>query len=194
MYAIVDIGGLQYKVSKSVVIRVPKLKTEPGKSIELKNVLLLVDKDKVQVGKPTIANASVSAKVISHGKDKKVMVFKKKRRKNYRVLRGHRQEYTEIQIDQISTGKAGTAKPVKTAAAPKAAAKTPAKPASKAKPAAKPASDKSKAAKKTAPGKKKEKFDENDSCRIRQGPGCPAQRCQRRCHISRGKGSSNQDR
>jgi large subunit ribosomal protein L21 len=133
MYAIVDIGGVQYKVSKSMKIHVPKMEVEPGKSVELDRVLLLVDKDDVKVGKPTVADASIVAKVISHGKDKKVIVFKKKRKKNYRVLRGHRQEYTELQIDQIMIGKTAAAKTEKTAAPaePKAKDTAPAKPAVK---------------------------------------------------------------
>jgi large subunit ribosomal protein L21 len=133
MYAIVDIGGVQYKVSKSMKIRVPKMEVEPGKSIELNKVLLLVDNDDVQVGKPTVANVSIKANVISHGKDKKVIVFKKKRKKNYRVLRGHRQQYTELQIDQIATGKTAAAKTEKAAAPaqPKAKEAAPAKPAVK---------------------------------------------------------------
>ena len=116
MYAIVDIGGVQFKVSKSMTIRVPKMGIEPGKSVELNNVLLLVDKENVKVGKPIVAGVSIKANVISHGKDKKVIVFKKKRRKNYRVLRGHRQEYTELQIDQITVGKTTAPKTEKTAA------------------------------------------------------------------------------
>ena len=134
MYAIVDIGGVQFKVSKSMKIRVPKMEVEPGKSVEFDQVLLLVDKDNVQVGKPTVADVSIKANVISHGKDKKVIVFKKKRRKRYRVLRGHRQQYTELQIDQISIGKTTATKTEKTAASVEPKAKkdeTPVKSASK---------------------------------------------------------------
>ncbi len=158
-------------------IRVPKMGIEPGKSVELNKVLLLVDKEDVKVGKPTVANVSIKASVISHGKDKKVVVFKKKRRKGYRVLRGHRQQYTELQIDQISVGKTATTKTEKTAASvgPKAkdeapvksAPKTPVKGASKVpakttvkkqipkKTASKSASAKPKTAKKTDASKAK---------------------------------------
>jgi len=142
MYAIIEVGGLQYKVAKDQKLRVPKIDKEVGKSVELKNVLLFVDKDKVEVGKPIVKNISVKATILSHGKDKKVLVFKKKRRKGYKVLKGHRQQFTEIKIDKIGTVKEAAPKPAsaKTAAKPKAApkAKTEAKPktAPKKKPAA----------------------------------------------------------
>ena len=77
MYAIIEVGGLQYKVAKDQKLRVPKIDKEVGKSVELKNVLLFVDKDKVEVGKPIVKNISVKATILSHGKDKKVIVFKK---------------------------------------------------------------------------------------------------------------------
>ena len=105
MYAVVEVGGMQWKVSNAETIRVPKIEKEPGKSIELDRVLLIVDEEKVSIGKPVVANAKVKATVLSHGKAKKVKVFKKKRRKNYRVLKGHRQEYTELRIDRISFSK-----------------------------------------------------------------------------------------
>jgi len=134
MYAIIEVGGMQWKVQKSEKIQVPKVDAEPGKSITLDKVLLVVDKENVTVGKPFISNAVVQAKVLNHGKDKKVMVFKKKRRKDYKVTRGHRQDFTEIQIDQITLGK--SAKPgtqTAPAAKPKetAAKKTAAKPVQK---------------------------------------------------------------
>lgn len=105
MYAVVEVGGMQWKVSKSVTIRVPKMEEETGKSVELDRVLLVVDNAKVNIGKPLVPNAKVKATVLSHGRAKKVRVFKKKRRKNYKVLRGHRQDYTELRIDRISIDK-----------------------------------------------------------------------------------------
>ena len=105
MYAIVEVGGMQFKVSKSDVIRVPKSDDEPGKTIQLDRVLLIVDKDQINVGKPLISNAVVKAKVLSHKKDAKIKIFKKKRRKGYKVLKGHRQQYMELQIDQIGIEK-----------------------------------------------------------------------------------------
>jgi len=105
MYAIVEVGGMQWKISNKKTIRVPKLEEEPGQSIELDRVLLVVDNGKVNIGKPIVPQAKVKATVLSHGKAKKIKVFKKKRRKGYRVLRGHRQEYTELRIDRISFSK-----------------------------------------------------------------------------------------
>jgi large subunit ribosomal protein L21 len=101
MYAVIEVAGVQCKVAGEKTIRVPKLEIEPGKSLELDRVLLVVDEDKVNIGKPLVANVKVKATVVAHGKADKVKVFKKKRRKNYKVLKGHRQEYTEIRIDSI---------------------------------------------------------------------------------------------
>lgn len=103
MYAIVDIAGKQFKVSKDDQLRVPKVDAEVGKSIEFDKVLLVSDdKGKVTVGQPTVKGAKVKAKVVEFGRDEKVVVFKKKRRKGYRVKRGHRQDYTNVQIQSIS--------------------------------------------------------------------------------------------
>lgn len=167
MYAVVEVGGMQWRVSKKAMLRVPKVDAEVGKSIELDRVLLVVDKGDVNVGKPVIQGMSVKATVVSHGKDDKVKVFKKKRRKGYRVLKGHRQEYTEIRIDAIGAAPKA-AKPEKKPeaankdvapkAAPKKGTDQKASPAGKPKPAAKkPASSPKKtsgasgAAKKPAP-------------------------------------------
>ena len=103
MYAIIEVGGVQYKISGATTIRVPKIEKDPGKSIELDRVLLLVQNDEVSVGKPVVPNVKIQATVVSHGKAKKILVFKKKRRKGYKVLRGHRQEYTDLRIDKIGT-------------------------------------------------------------------------------------------
>ncbi len=101
MYAIVELGGMQWKVEEKQTLRVPSIETEPGKPVQMDQVLLVADGDKIQVGRPTVAGAKVEATVVSHGKADKVMVFKKKRRKNYKVLRGHRQPFTEIRIEKI---------------------------------------------------------------------------------------------
>ena len=105
MYAIVEIGGYQWKVSKKETLKVPKIEAEPGKTINLDQVLLIVDGEKVNIGKPLVSDATVKAKVVSHGRGKKVMVFKKKRRKDYKVKKGHRQDFTEITIESIGFGK-----------------------------------------------------------------------------------------
>jgi len=101
MYAVVEIAGKQFKVTSSDKVRVPKLDVEVGKTVRFDKVLLVADDGNVKVGNPTVAGARVEAKVLAHGKDEKVTVFKKKRRKGYRVKRGHRQPYTEIEISEI---------------------------------------------------------------------------------------------
>ena len=108
MYAIVEIGGMQWKVAKKDTLRVPMIELDPGKSLEFDRVLLVVDDENVEIGKPVVPHAKIKATVVSHGKDKKIKVFKKKRRKNYKVIRGHRQDFTEITIDQITISKAAT--------------------------------------------------------------------------------------
>lgn len=101
MYAIVNISGKQYKVEKSQVLTVDLLQEEEGKKVEFDQVMLIDEDGKVNVGTPVIEGAKVTAKVVSHFKDKKVLVFKKKRRKGYQKLNGHRQQYSQIQIESI---------------------------------------------------------------------------------------------
>ncbi|GAL66354.1 50S ribosomal protein L21 [Jejuia pallidilutea] len=101
MYAIVEIAGHQFKVEKDQKVFVNRLATEEGKSVSFDNVLLLGDGDKITVGAPAIDGAQVSAKVLKHLKGDKVIVFKKKRRKGYRVKNGHRQSLSEIVIESI---------------------------------------------------------------------------------------------
>jgi len=101
MYAIVNIAGQQFKVSENQNLYVHRLKSEEGSSVEFDNVLL-VDKDgNITLGTPSIKGATVKAKVLTHLKGDKVIVFKKKRRKGYRLKRGHRQYLTRIQIESI---------------------------------------------------------------------------------------------
>ncbi len=113
MYAIVEIAGQQFKVEKDQKVFVHRLQTEEGKKVAFDNVLLLADGDKVTVGAPAIDGAQVGAKVLKHLKGDKVVVFKKKRRKGYRVKNGHRQALTEIQIDNITATGAKKAAPAK---------------------------------------------------------------------------------
>ena len=101
MYAVVEIVGKQFKVAPSEKVKVPRLKAEVGQEVNFDKVLLVSDNGTVKVGNPTVEGTKVEAKVLSHGKDEKVIVFKKKRRKGYRVKRGHRQGYTEIEISKI---------------------------------------------------------------------------------------------
>ena len=113
MYAIVEIAGHQFKVEKDQKVFVNRLTSEEGKQVAFDNVLLVADGDKVTVGAPAIGGAQVSAKVLKHLKGDKVIVFKKKRRKGYRVKNGHRQSLTEIQIENILTSGAKKAAPAK---------------------------------------------------------------------------------
>ena len=129
MYAIVEIAGQQFKVAKDQKVFVNRLATEEGKKVSFDNVLLIGDGDKVTVGAPAINGAQVGAKVVKHLKGDKVIVFKKKRRKGYRVKNGHRQSLSEIIIESIVASGAKKAAPAKKAepkketkaAAPKAA-------------------------------------------------------------------------
>ena len=127
MYAIVEIAGQQFKVAKDQKVYVHRLQGEEGSSVSFDKVYLLDDGTQVTLGAPAITGASVEAKVVKHLKGDKVIVFKKKRRKGYRVKNGHRQSLTEILIESISAkGGAKKAAPKKeaapTAKAPVAAA------------------------------------------------------------------------
>ena len=102
MYAIVEIAGQQFKVAKDQKLFVHRLGDKEGSKVSFEKVFLLDDGKKVSIGAPAITGASVDAKVISHLKDDKVIVFKKKRRKGYRVKNGHRQSITELVIEKIN--------------------------------------------------------------------------------------------
>ncbi|MBJ6367614.1 50S ribosomal protein L21 [Snuella sedimenti] len=115
MYAIVEIAGQQFKVVKDQKVFVNRLQTEEGKQVAFDNVLLVADGDNVTVGAPAIDGAQVGAKVLKHLKGDKVIVFKKKRRKGYRVKNGHRQALTEIVIESIAASGAKKAAPAKEA-------------------------------------------------------------------------------
>ncbi len=101
MYAIVDIAGQQFKVKAGQKLKVHRLEAEEGKHVELGNVLLVSNGSTVNVGTPTVDGARIAAKVLSHGKGDKVLVFKKKRRKGYKKMNGHRQYLTELWIESI---------------------------------------------------------------------------------------------
>lgn len=101
MYAIVDVAGQQFKVEKDQKIYVHRLEGDEGDVVEFDQVLLIEDGDKILIGEPTIEGALVSGKIISHLKGDKVKVFKKKRRKGYQVLKGHRQYLSQILIENI---------------------------------------------------------------------------------------------
>lgn len=101
MYAIVNIAGKQFKVTQDQFVYTPRLEGEEGASVEFDQVLLIDNDGKVKVGAPTVKGAKVSAKILSHLKDDKVIVFKKKRRKGYKVKNGHRQPLTKVLIETI---------------------------------------------------------------------------------------------
>lgn len=101
MYAIIRTGGKQYQVACGDRLRVEKLEGNVGDSVDLDDVLMVVEGEEVKVGQPVLENAKVVAKIAEQGKNKKVLVFKKKRRKGYRLKRGHRQSYTALQIEEI---------------------------------------------------------------------------------------------
>jgi len=101
MYAVIRSGGKQYRVAPGQTIRLEKLTGEVGAKVELGNVLLVENDGKIQVGSPLVANAKIQATVLEHDRSKKVLVFKKKRKKQYRRTQGHRQDYTAVRIDNI---------------------------------------------------------------------------------------------
>jgi len=141
MYAIVEIAGQQFKVEKDQRVFVHRLEDKEGAKVAFDDVLLISDNGKVSVGAPAISGAQVTAKILSHLKDDKVIVFKKKRRKGYQVKNGHRQYLSEIQIESIVAAgakkaatqkeepKAKTAEAKPEAAAPKKETPTPKTPA-----------------------------------------------------------------
>ena len=103
MYAIIESCGKQYKVAEGDVVFFEKLDAEEGKKVTFDKVVLVSDEGKVQVGNPYVKGVKVEGKVISHGKGKKIIVFKMKPKKNYRRKQGHRQPYTKVEITGIKT-------------------------------------------------------------------------------------------
>ena len=163
MYAVVKTGGKQYRVTKDDTILVEKLDADEGQTVTLSDVMMLGDGDKVTVGNPVVADASVEAQVVSQTRGPKIIIFRRKRRKNHRRTQGHRQDLTLLKITDINTSGKKAAAPAKKAAAKaeeKPAAKKEAAPAKKAaakaeeKPAVKKAAAKTKTAKKAAAPKK----------------------------------------
>jgi large subunit ribosomal protein L21 len=101
VYAIIQTGGKQYRVTPGDVLRVERLPGERGDEVMLDQVLLVTDGDAVQVGQPLVGNATVRTRIVRQGQGKKVLVYKKKRRKNYRRKQGHRQLFTALEIKEI---------------------------------------------------------------------------------------------
>ena len=101
MIAVVDILGQQFKVTENTKYYVPRLRQEPESEVTFDQVLLLSDGEKTKVGSPLVKGAKVTAKVLEHTKDNKVLVFKKKKRKGYQKMNGHRQQLTKIEVTKI---------------------------------------------------------------------------------------------
>ena len=113
MYAIIEACGKQYKVAQGDVVFFEKLDAEEGKKVKFDNVILVSeDNGKIEVGNPYVKGAKVEGKVVSHGKAKKILVYKYKAKKNYRRTQGHRQPYTKVEITSVKTAteKKATAK------------------------------------------------------------------------------------
>ncbi len=102
MYAIIETGGKQYKVSEGDVVFIEKLEAAEGEAVTFDKVLVVADGENVTIGTPAVAGATVSAKVEKQGKAKKIYVFKMKRKKNYRRKKGHRQPFTKVTIEKIN--------------------------------------------------------------------------------------------
>ena len=104
MYAIIRSGGKQFRAEPGQTIKIPSLAAEVGETVTFDDVMLTATDDGITVGTPSVKGATVKGEVVEHGKGKKVIVFKWKRRKNYRRKQGHRQKYTAVRIDEITAG------------------------------------------------------------------------------------------
>ncbi|MBP8743414.1 MAG: 50S ribosomal protein L21 [Acidaminococcaceae bacterium] len=101
MYAIIQTGGKQYRVSEGDVVSIEKLTAAEGEEVVFDQVLTVVSDSDIKIGKPVVEGAKVTAKVVEHGKGKKILVFKYKAKSNYRKRQGHRQPYTKVEISKI---------------------------------------------------------------------------------------------
>ena len=140
MFAIIRADGRQYRVAKGDIIRFDRMKAEPGDSFESSQVLAIAEEDnKLKIGSPVVEGAKVEGTILQHGKDKKIIVFKRKRRKTYRRKYGHRQDHTLVKIDKISAKAPAAKKTVQKKSVKETgeAAKTTAKKTAAKKPAAK---------------------------------------------------------
>ena len=101
MYAVIKTGGKQYRVAEGDLLRVEKIKGEVGEVVEFDEVLMIVNDERVEIGRPVLKDSKVVGEIVEQGKDKKIIVFKSKRRKGYRKKQGHRQQYTALKIKEI---------------------------------------------------------------------------------------------
>jgi|TARA_B110000914_G_scaffold17935_1_gene13698 large subunit ribosomal protein L21 len=115
MYAIVNISGKQFKATEGARVRVPLQTGDAGAKLTFDNVLLVHDGSSTQIGAPTVVGATVTATVVDHGREKKILIYKKKRRKGYQRKNGHRQWFTEVEIQKIQATATKTKKPAKKA-------------------------------------------------------------------------------
>ncbi len=151
MYAIIQIAGKQFKVKPGMVLNVPTLALEPGKKVNIERVLAYSDGKTLEVGTPELTNIAIDGTVVAHGRAKKIIVFKKKRRKGYQKKQGHRQGFTQIKVEGIAPAKPAVKEKVAKADVEVIAKKKPV--TKKATAAKKPAAKKAPAAKKSAPKK-----------------------------------------
>ena len=119
MFAVIKAGGKQYRVAEDQLLKVEGIEGEPGTIVQIGDVIMLGG-DKPEIGSPTVAGASVAAEIVKHGRGPKVIAFKKRRRKNSRRKRGHRQDYVLIRVSEILTGGAKPSKGPKPKPEPKA--------------------------------------------------------------------------
>ncbi len=123
MYAVIRTGGKQYRVAPEDILEIEKIPGEAGDIVEFTDVLMLAGEGSPEIGAPLVSGATVAAELVDHHRGEKIIIFKKKRRQNYRRKRGHRQDLTTVRITEILTG--GTKPSTKAAAKPKAAAGAP---------------------------------------------------------------------
>ena len=123
MYAIVNISGKQYKATEGARLRVPRQSGDSGAKLSFDDILLISNSDSIQVGKPNVSGAKVTATILNHGRERKILVYKKKRRKGYQRKNGHRQWYTEVEVQKIQLSTTKKKAPPKKTAKPKPAAK-----------------------------------------------------------------------
>ena len=104
MYAIIRTGGKQFRAEPGKTLRIPSVDVQPGESVRFEDILLGADGENVKVGAPAVDGAVVTAEVVRHGRGEKIVIFKHKRRKNYRRKQGHRQGFTEVRVSDINLG------------------------------------------------------------------------------------------
>ena len=123
MYAIVNISGKQYKATEGARLRVPRQSGDSGAKLSFDDILLISNSDSTQVGKPNVSGAKVTATILNHGRERKILVYKKKRRKGYQRKNGHRQWYTEVEVQKIQLSTTKKKATLKKTAKPKPATK-----------------------------------------------------------------------